>query len=96
VQFFFDSIRNWVIHRAFKEHFEGVNWMRKNEFDDFTNGISQMSNRTTYSEISTKDSPYGKFSQYTEMNPYDAMYNADGTPNVNLAWDLNNPLYEAS
>ena len=66
------------------------------KLDYFANNKLQVSNRTTYSEISTKDSPYGKFSQYTEMNPYDAMYNADGTPNVNLAWDLNNPLYEAS
>ena len=55
----------------------------------------QLSNRTTYSEIDTKDTPYGSFSQYTQMNPYDRIYNEDGTVNTNLAWDLNNPLYEA-
>ena len=55
-----------------------------------------ISNRTTYSEVNTKDSPYGSFGDYATMNPYDAMYNADGTPNTNLSWDLNNPLYEAS
>ena len=54
-----------------------------------------ISNRTSYAEVSTKDSPYGSFSQYTLMNPYDAMYNADGTVNTNLAWDKDNPLYEA-
>ncbi len=56
----------------------------------------QASNRTTYAEVSAKDSPYGAFSQYTKMNPYDAMYNADGTVNTNLSWDLDNPLYEAT
>ena len=30
------------------------------------------------------------------MNPYERMYNEDGSPNTNLAWDLDNPLYEAS
>ena len=52
-------------------------------------------NRSTYSEVDTKDSPYGSFSQYTKMNPYDYMYNADGSANTDLAWNLNNPLYEA-
>lgn len=56
----------------------------------------QISNRTTYSEIDAKDTPYGSFSQYASMNPYDRMYNEDGTVNTNLSWDLNNPLYEAT
>lgn len=54
------------------------------------------SNRTTYSEVRAKDSPYGNFSDYTIMNPYDKMYNDDGTVNTHLSWDMNNPLYEAS
>ena len=29
------------------------------------------------------------------MNPYDRMYNSDGSVNLDLAWDLDNPLYEA-
>ncbi len=61
----------------------------------FASNSLKVTNRTTYSEVSAKDSPYGSFSQYTKMNPYDAMFNADGTPNTNLAWDLDNPLYEA-
>lgn len=66
------------------------------KLDYFVNKSLQISNRTTYSEISAKDSPYGSFSQYTQMNPYDRMYNEDGTVNTDLAWDLNNPLYEAT
>lgn len=54
------------------------------------------SNRTTYAEVRSKDTPYGNFSDYTLMNPYDRMYNDDGSVNTNLAWDINNPLYEAT
>ena len=63
---------------------------------DYYVGNLTISNRTTYQEVAVKNSPYGSFSQYVQMNPYDCMYNADGTPNMNLSWDLNNPLYEAS
>ena len=63
---------------------------------DYYVGDLTISNRTTYQEVSVKESPYGSFSQYVQMNPYDRMYNDDGTPNMNLSWDLNNPLYEAS
>jgi hypothetical protein len=55
-----------------------------------------LSNRTTYQELSVKDSPYGSFSQYVRMNPYDRMFDENGKPNNNLAWDLDNPLYEAT
>ena len=62
---------------------------------DYYIGSLTISNRTTYQEVSVKNTPYGSFSQYVNMNPYDRMYNEDGTVNTNLAWDLNNPLYEA-
>lgn len=65
------------------------------KLDYFLNNVFQISNRTTYAEVSSKDSPYGSFSQYVRMNPYDAMFNADGSVNTNLAWDLDNPLHEA-
>lgn len=65
------------------------------KLDYYVDNSFQISNRTTYAEVSSKDSPYGSFSQYTKMNPYDAMFNADGTVNNNLSWDLDNPLYEA-
>ena len=63
---------------------------------DYYVGDVTISNRTTYQEVASKNSPYGSFSQYVGMNPYDKMYNEDGTPNTNLSWDINNPLYEAS
>lgn len=62
----------------------------------FIKDMVSISNRTTYSEINSKNTPYGSFSQYTRMNPYDPMYNEDGTVNTNLSWDINNPLYEAT
>lgn len=66
------------------------------KLDYFIADAVTISNRTTYQEINVKNSPYGSFSQYVQMNPYDRMYNADGTPNTNLAWDIDNPLYEAT
>ena len=55
-----------------------------------------MANRTTYSEVNYKQSPYGSFTKYMEMNPYDRIYNEFGEYNRNLSWDMDNPLYEAS
>ena len=55
-----------------------------------------MANRTTYSEVNYKQSPYGSFSKYVEMNPYDRIYDEFGNYNRNLSWDMDNPLYEAS
>ena len=63
---------------------------------DYYIGTFTLSNRTTYQELSVKDSPYGSFSQYVRMNPYDRMFDENGKPNNNLAWDLDNPLYEAT
>ena len=65
------------------------------KLDYFLKNSLQISNRTTYQEVETQDSPYGTFSDYVQMNPYDRMYNEDGSANSNLAWDLDNPLYEA-
>lgn len=62
---------------------------------DYYIGTLTLSNRTTYQEVSVKNTPYGSFSQYVKMNPYDRMYNSDGTVNTDLAWENNNPLYEA-
>ena len=63
---------------------------------DYHVGSLVLSNRTTYQEVGTKDTPYGSFSQYVGMNPYDRIYNSDGTINTDLTWDLDNPLYEAT
>ena len=66
------------------------------KLDYFVSNSIQISNRTTYAEIAAQDTPYGTFAEYVQMNPYERMYNEDGTPNTDLAWDLDNPLYEAS
>ena len=63
---------------------------------DYYVGSLTLSNRTTYQEVSIKNTPYGSFAQYVQMNPYDRIYNEDGTVNTNLAWDNNNPLYDAT
>ena len=66
------------------------------KLDYFVSNSIQISNRTTYAEIAAQDTPYGTFAEYVQMNPYERMYNEDGMPNTDLAWDLDNPLYEAS
>ena len=63
---------------------------------DYYIGSLTISNRTTYQEVSVKNTPYGSFSNYVQMNPYDRIYNSDGTLNTNLSWENNNPLYEAT
>ncbi len=65
------------------------------KLDYFINNKIQISNRSNYQEVKTQESPYGSFSQYVLMNPYDRMYNPDGSANINLAWDAINPLYDA-
>ena len=64
--------------------------------DYYLNNKFLFSNRSTYSDVRAQDTPYGNFSDYAKMNPYDRMYNDDGSVNTNLSWDLNNPLYEAT
>lgn len=66
------------------------------KLDYHVNNSILVSNRTTYTEIKAQNTPYGSFAEYVTMNPYERMYNEDGTPNTDLAWDLDNPLYEAS
>ena len=63
---------------------------------DYYIGSLTLSNRTTYQEVRVKNTPYGSFSQYVQMNPYDRIYNEDGSINTNLTWDIDNPLYEAT
>lgn len=60
-----------------------------------TSGLT-FTNRTTLSRTGIQYSPYGSFSTYTKMNPYDQVYDDFGVLNKTLSWDINNPLYEAS
>lgn len=43
----------------------------------------------------SEDTPYGSFSSYVNLNPYDRAYNLDGSLNNNLSFNHANPLYEA-
>ena len=53
------------------------------------------SNRTTYNEVDTKDTPYGSFSNWVNQNPYDRIYDEFGNPNRNMSWNNDNPMVEA-
>lgn len=58
-------------------------------------GLS-FTNRTTYNRVNAVASPYGSFSTYVRMNPYDAIYDEYGELRRILSWNNENPLYEAS
>ena len=53
-------------------------------------------NQTTISSVNNEESPYGSFSEFVQLNPYDRDYNLDGTLNNNLSYGHKNPLYEAT
>ena len=45
--------------------------------------------------VNSAESPYGSFSDYTSMNPYESPYESDGSLRRSLTGNINNPLYEA-
>lgn len=51
-------------------------------------------NIASFSSAKSTDVPYGKFSDYVKLNPYDMPYNADGSLNTELSFNTANPLYE--
>ena len=63
----------------------------------------QVKNTVSFTHSKSKESPYGSFSDYTILQPYDTPYNDDGrlrkrlsfSKNSNLR-EANNPLYEAT
>src|SRR5690606_12848498 len=58
-------------------------------------GLS-FTNRTTYNRVNSVASPYGSFTSYVQMNPYDEIYDEFGEYRRILSWENENPLYEAS
>lgn len=58
-------------------------------------GLS-FTNRTTYNRVNSVASPYGSFTTYVQMNPYDEIYDEFGEYRRILSWENENPLYEAS
>ena len=55
-----------------------------------------VSNSSTISSVTNNESPYGDFSDWAKMNPYENPYDSDGKLLVSLYHDLANPLYDAS
>ena len=51
--------------------------------------------QSSYSDLTWKESPYGSFSDYVIMNPYDAPYDEYGRVNKTMSWEMANPLFEA-
>ena len=58
-------------------------------------GVFTINNNTTLTLVNAAESPYGNFSDYTSMNPYESPYEADGSLRRSLTGNINNPLYEA-
>lgn len=63
----------------------------------------QVKNTVSFTHSKSKESPYGSFSDYTILQPYDTPYNDDGTLRTGLKFSqvsggrtANNPLYEAT
>lgn len=63
----------------------------------------QVKNTISYTYTKSQESPYGSFSDYTELLPYDRPYNKEGklVEKLDFSVDasnsgLNNPLYEAT
>jgi len=53
-------------------------------------------NELSISELKAKNSPYGSFSTYAQQNPYDRIYNEDGTLNEILSTGSINPMINAT
>ena len=51
--------------------------------------------QSSFSDLTWKESPYGSFSDYVIMNPYDAPYDEYGRVNKTMSWEMANPLFEA-
>lgn len=55
-----------------------------------------ISNTTNISFINREDTPFGSFSDYANLNPYDTPYDSNGELIPVLSFRKHNPLYEAS
>lgn len=53
-------------------------------------------NSTTINAVNSDTSPYGSFSQWIALNPYDSPYESDGTLRRVLSYETPNPLYDAT
>lgn len=51
--------------------------------------------QSQYNSVKSKNSPYGTFSDYVIVNPYDTPYDEYGKVIKTLSYEIPNPLYEA-
>lgn len=62
----------------------------------------QVKNSVSFTHVKSKESPYGSFSDYTSLQPYDMAYDENGKLKKSLFYSTrngrgaNNPLYEAT
>lgn len=62
----------------------------------------QVKNAVSFTHVKSKESPYGSFSDYTSLQPYDMAYDENGKMTQSLRYSTrsgrrsNNPLYEAT
>lgn len=52
--------------------------------------------RSDWTRTDAKDSPYGSFSDFSVLNPYDVPKDENGEWNKKLSYDFRNPLYDAT
>lgn len=52
--------------------------------------------RSDWTRTDAKDSPYGSFSDFSVLNPYDVPKDENGEWNKILSYDFRNPLYDAT
>ena len=92
--------------------YNGVNGVMKGSGRDrYSIGFSldyrvkqlQVKNTVTFGHTKSKESPYGSFSDFTRMQPYETPYEDDGTLKQRMLYSIssssrtsNNPLYEAT
>lgn len=55
-----------------------------------------LSFRSDWGKTDAKTSPYGDFSDFAVLNPYDTPKDENGNWNERLSWDKRNPLYDAT
>lgn len=55
-----------------------------------------LSFRSDWTKTDGKTSPYGNFSDFVVLNPYDTPKDEEGAWNKQLSWDKRNPLYDAT
>lgn len=86
---------NGVMKGSFRDNLNlGLNLM-------YTYKNLQVNNNLTYGYTNAKESPYGDFSDYAHLQPYDRPYDKDGNLIEELEFSkddygaINNPLYEA-